>query len=76
MLTICSFYYFTSQYYSSFILLSHIPAAGVGLGLIRSTGDLVRMLSGSWARRLRVKEEKAQDILTAVNDRETDDLTR
>ncbi|KAF8361208.1 mat-2 [Pristionchus pacificus] len=51
-------------------------AAGVGLGLVRCTGDLVRMLTGSWARRLRVKEEKAQEILAAVNDRVTDDPTR
>ncbi|GMR35215.1 hypothetical protein PMAYCL1PPCAC_05410, partial [Pristionchus mayeri] len=51
-------------------------AAGVGLGLIRSSGDLVRMLSSNWARRLRVNGETQKEILEAVNDKEEDELTR
>ncbi|GMS83244.1 hypothetical protein PENTCL1PPCAC_5419, partial [Pristionchus entomophagus] len=51
-------------------------AGGVGLGLIRSTGDLIRMLSVNWTRRLRVSAEGQKAILDAVNDKEDDDLTR
>ncbi|GMT13678.1 hypothetical protein PFISCL1PPCAC_4975 [Pristionchus fissidentatus] len=51
-------------------------AAGVGLGLVRSTGDLVRMLSINWARRLRLNHEGQRALQEAVNDDKDDDMTR